>query len=209
MDLGTVADWNFGVVAYWLGILAEIVIRAPWARRRRRLGAQRPRLSRREAVLLALLWLGMFVLPLIYTLTPWLAFADYRLPGWATWLGVGLLGLALAVFWRAHADLGANWSPTVELREGQTLVTRGIYGLIRHPMYASQWLWVLAQPLLLPNWLAGWLDLVLFIPFYLLRVPPEEAMMRAAFGEAYADYTRRVPALLPRPGALGSGNGET
>ncbi len=50
------------------------------------------------------------------------------------WTGVVILLGAVFVFARAHLDLKSNWSPTLEIFEGQALVTRGIYGTIRHPM---------------------------------------------------------------------------
>jgi protein-S-isoprenylcysteine O-methyltransferase Ste14 len=53
--------------------------------------------------------------------------------------------LALLVFWRAHADLKTNWSPSLEIREKHELITNSIYSTIRHPMYASQCLFVIAS----------------------------------------------------------------
>ena len=60
-----------------------------------------------------------------HALTPWLDFADY---GWpesvaavAGGAGCALLALALWLFRRAHRDLAANWSPSLELFEGHRL----------------------------------------------------------------------------------------
>jgi protein-S-isoprenylcysteine O-methyltransferase Ste14 len=78
------------------------------------------------------------------------------------------------------------------------LVTRGIHGYIRHPMYASQWLWVIAQPLLLQNWIAGFINLLVFIPFYFLRVGAEEKLMLEQFGDHYHSYMQKVGAVFPR-----------
>lgn len=140
----------------------------------------------------------MVMLPVIYASSNWLSFADYALPSWAGWLGVILLLGALVVFWRAHVDLGLNWSPSLEIRERHELITRGIYAIIRHPMYASQWLWAIAQPLLLPNWLAGWVNLIVFMAFYFLRVRAEEQLMLDSFGDQYRTYMRNVGGVLPK-----------
>jgi protein-S-isoprenylcysteine O-methyltransferase Ste14 len=185
-------------ILYFGGILIEMAIRAPLNRRRRQQRQTDERVSTLERVLLGLLFLAMFLVPVIYAATQWLGFADYSLPAWAGWLGVALLAGALLVFWRAHADLGLNWSPSLQIREQHELVTRGIYGVIRHPMYASQFLWVLAQPLLLHNWVAGWLDLLVFVPFYFLRVGPEERMMLDTFGDRYREYMQRVGGVIPK-----------
>jgi protein-S-isoprenylcysteine O-methyltransferase Ste14 len=140
----------------------------------------------------------MLVLPIVNAATDWLDFASYKLPDWAGWMGILLIAGAIFVFWRAHADLGLNWSPTLEIREKHELVTRGIYGVIRHPMYASQWLWVIAQPLLRQNWIAGWLNLIIFIFFYFLRVKAEEQLMMEQFGDQYGAYMQKVGTIIPK-----------
>jgi protein-S-isoprenylcysteine O-methyltransferase Ste14 len=183
---------------YFVAIVIEIIIRIPLNRKRKQEKMSEQRVTQQERTLLGLLSLGMFFIPIIYGATNWLDFANYTLPAWAGWLGVLLIAGALFVFWRAHADLGLNWSPSLEIREKHELITRGIYGVIRHPMYASQWLWVLAQPLLLQNWIAGFANLLVFIPFYFLRVKAEEQMMMESFGEQYQVYMEKVGGVLPK-----------
>ena len=148
--------------------------------------------------MLTLLMLGGLVIPIIYAATNWLDFANYQLPAWAGWLGIVLVVISLFIFWRGHVDLGVNWSPTLEIREEHELITRGIYSWIRHPMYASQWILALAQPLLLHNWIAGFSNLLAFIPFYLLRVKAEEQLMLEQFGNQYRSYMQKVGAVFPK-----------
>jgi protein-S-isoprenylcysteine O-methyltransferase Ste14 len=183
---------------YFVAILIEMTIRAPLNKKRKQERMSERRVTTQEKTLLALLFVGMFFVPIIYAATDWLDFANYTLPSWAGWLGVVLLTGAVFVFWRAHADLGLNWSPTLEIREKHELITHGIYGYIRHPMYASQWLWVFAQPLLLQNWIAGFINLLVFIPFYLLRVRAEEQLMLEQFGDQYRSYMQKVGAIIPK-----------
>lgn len=185
-------------VFYFLAIIAEIVIRYPYRLSTRGNQITDDRLSSQEKWLLGLLWIGMFVLPLVYVLTPWLDFANYDLPDRTRWLGVFLMAAALAVFWKSHIDLGQNWSPTLRVRQDHDLITSGIYHFVRHPMYLSQWLWSLAQILLLPNWIAGFASLVTFLPFYFLRVSKEEQMMVDNFGQEYREYIQRTGRVLPR-----------
>ncbi len=187
-------------IAYWSAIVIEMVIRAPINKKRKQEKMSEQNVSTQEKVILFLLLIGMFILPLIYSASNWLDFANYSLPAWAGWLGVALLLGALFVFWRAHADLGLNWSPSLEIREKHELITKGIYGIIRHPMYASQWLWVIAQPLLLQNWIAGFANLLIFIPFYLLRVQAEEKMMVDTFGDEYHEYMKHTGGVMPKIG---------
>lgn len=185
-------------LVYWIGLVVETALRAPLQKAMRAAPRTDRRASLTEKVLLNSLMISMLVLPLLYSVTPWLDFANYSLPEWMGWLGVVLMACALLVFARAHADLKSNWSPTVEIFAGHTLTTNGIYGYIRHPMYASQWLWVIAQILLLQNWLAGPIGLVVWIPFYILRTRAEEKMMLETFGETYREYMKKTGGVIPK-----------
>lgn len=189
----------FGI-AFWVTIVAQIIIRTPINKKRKMEKMSEQHVTGLEKFILGLLFLGGFLLPLLYSTTSWLDFANYTLPTWAGWIGVALITAALYVFWRAHADLGLNWSPTLEIREKHELITRGIYGVIRHPMYSSQWILAIAQPLLLQNWLVGFANLIIFIPFYFLRVQAEEKMMLDSFGDEYRDYMKKTGAILPKVG---------
>jgi protein-S-isoprenylcysteine O-methyltransferase Ste14 len=187
---------------YFLGVMAEVVIRFPHELQRRRIRMTVDHVTGLERLLVGLLSVGLFFIPIIYALTSWLDGVDYRLAprarGWIGGSGAAILAGALWMFWRSHANLGSNWSPSLQLREGHTLVTGGVYRSVRHPMYASMWLWSIAQILLLQNWIAGWASLVLFVPLYVLRVPREEQMMLDQFGEAYREYMNLTGRVVPR-----------
>jgi protein-S-isoprenylcysteine O-methyltransferase Ste14 len=187
-------------IVFWGGVIAEMAIRAPISQKQRKEAKSERRVTAQENIMLGLLFLAMFFLPLFYSATTWLDFANYSLPVWAGWLGVVLILLALLVFWRSHADLGLNWSPSLEIRTEHKLITKGIFGYIRHPMYASQWIWVIAQPLLLQNWIAGFLNLLVFIAFYTLRVRAEEKMMLDTFGDEYREYMNKTGDVFPKMG---------
>jgi len=198
-------DNTFEVV--WLiGFVAGSVIRAGWTLPHRRRNKQRrildDRMTKPEWLLLCLTSLGLIIFPLLYVFTNRLDFADYALPTWASlaagWVGVPVFVIALWLLWRSHADLGRNWSPKLEIREGQTLVTQGVFRHVRHPMYTAHWLWAIAQALLLQNWIAGLAMLASFLPLYLLRVVHEEQMMLEYFGEEYRSYMNRTGRVIPR-----------
>ncbi|MEO1349760.1 MAG: protein-S-isoprenylcysteine O-methyltransferase [Cyanobacteria bacterium J06635_15] len=130
-----------------------------------------------ENSVLFLVFLGMFILPLIYIFTPLLNFANYSLPTWVNGLGIAIFAIALWLFWKSHHDFGKNWSPTLQLRENHTLITNGIYQTVRHPMYTAIWLWSIAQGLLLTNWIASLSGIITFGTLYIIRVGNEEKMM--------------------------------
>ena len=141
---------------------------------------------------------GWQIIPLVYIFSPWLDFADYNLPPWAGWIGSLMFIGALTLLWRAYADLGSNWSPKIDVLVGQALVTRGVYKTIRHPIYAGMWLWAIATPLLLHNWIAGFAFLITFTPLYFIRVPQEEQVLLEKFGRDYGEYMLHTGRVIPR-----------
>jgi protein-S-isoprenylcysteine O-methyltransferase Ste14 len=193
----TKQPWN---VVFLVGFIVYLGIRAVYKRRTKCNERAHRRWHSVDNLLLVTVISGSFVLPLLYLFSPWLAWADYRLPELAPWIGAVVMLGALWLFWRSHADLGLNWSQSLELRKGHTLIQHGVYRRTRHPMYASIWLWSLAQGLLLANWLAGWFSFVAFAVLYFVRTPREEVMMCEAFGEEYRAYMRRTGRLFPRRG---------
>ncbi|HUH97595.1 MAG TPA: protein-S-isoprenylcysteine O-methyltransferase [Anaerolineales bacterium] len=186
------------IMAFWAGTILQIIIRTPFALKARSREKTERHVSLTEDILLVLLTITAGILPLLYSLTNWLAFASYSLSAWLGWAGIFILIGSLLIFWRAHADLKANWSPSLELYEGHALITSGIYKYIRHPMYASQLVWGLAQVLLIQSWIAGPGSLLLFVPFYVLRRGAEEKMMVEHFGERYLEYMKTTGGILPK-----------
>jgi protein-S-isoprenylcysteine O-methyltransferase Ste14 len=145
-----------------------------------------------------LAFLGWQVVPLVFAFSPRLTFGNFELPEWCGWAGTFLLTFSIWLFGRAYADLGRSWSPKIDITEKQKLVTDGVYTHVRHPVYAAMWVWAIAQPLLLENWIAGFSLAACFLPLYLIRVPREEKMLLENFGEAYQAYMQRTGRILPR-----------
>ncbi len=191
-------DQNIFKIVYGIGFIMIFILRLPyfWLARSTRIVVDRRTV--RERILLALLSVGVGVLPLVYIFTPWLNFANYQLPSWAGWTGAAIFAVGLWVLWRAHAALGPYWSDSVQLRQGHQLITSGIYRHIRHPIYTFGWLLGIAQALLLWNWVVAVAGLASFALIYFLRVPREEQMMLDQFGEAYQAYMNRTGRIIPR-----------
>jgi protein-S-isoprenylcysteine O-methyltransferase Ste14 len=190
-----IQPWN---LVFLIGFIVYVTIRGMFKQRTKRNEVVVTRSDALEKVLMVLVIPGALLLPVVYIFTPWLDFADYRLPPWAPWCGVVLMAISLCLFWRSHADLGQNWSVTLELRKDHQLITHGVYRWVRHPMYTSIWLWCSAQGLMLENWLAGWYAGAAFALMYFVRTPREERMMCEAFGDEYRDYMFQTGRLFPR-----------
>jgi len=186
-----------GKIFWLLGVIAWCAIRYAPYRRSKRTKTAVERDRNREWVLLAISFVGMFLLPFIFVVADQPRFANYSATSPQIIVGALVCAFAMLVFYRTHKELGRNWSATLEVREGHVLVTTGIYRSLRHPMYAGYWLWMISQALLLANWVAGLAGLVAFGLHYFLRIGHEEQMLRERFGDAYADYAARTNRIIP------------
>jgi protein-S-isoprenylcysteine O-methyltransferase Ste14 len=74
------------------------------------------------------------------------------------------------------------------------LLTTGIYGVVRHPMYMYLLAAVVVRPALSLD-LGVWF--VCAVAFLLVALPLEEEKLIAIFGDAYREYRRRTPAFVP------------
>jgi len=103
----------------------------------------------------------------------------------------------LWLFYRSHADLGANWSITLEVLEKHRLVTQGVYRRVRHPMYTALLLYSVGQALVLPNYVVGLSSVLTMALLVALRIGPEERMMIEEFGTDYKEYMSLTKRLVP------------
>ena len=176
-------------------IIAMIAIRAPHGQRNRTVRIAKDRKGRLEVALLVLAMIG-FSMPIIWIASPVLSFAEYPLRPLPLAVGIVCFVVGLWLFQRSHADLGTNWSITLQVREDHRLVSHGVYRRVRHPMYAALFLYSVGQLLALPNWLAGPSYLVTFGILFALRVRAEEGMMLEEFGAGYAAYMAGTKRLM-------------
>lgn len=184
-------------LAWGAGIVGWYVIRYPHQRRSRKTPIASRRERMREYVLLAISFVGLFIVPVIYVTTGEPRVAGYPFHPLLAWVGILVFASALVLFHRTHRDLGRFWSVTLEIRQTHQLVTTGVYRHVRHPMYAAFFLWAIAQALLLPNWVAGLAGLLGFGTLFVFRVRREEQMMEATFGDAYRAYAAHTWRVVP------------
>ena len=92
--------------------------------------------------------------------------------------------------------LGRRFSGLVAIQPGHTLVTDGVYGVIRHPSYLGLLVNALGWALAFRSGV-GLLLTAAAIPPLLARIRAEERLLRAHFGDEYDAYCSRTSRLLP------------
>jgi len=112
------------------------------------------------------------------------------------WLGLVLYAPGgLLRMWPMFV-LGRRFSGLVAIQPGHTLVTDGVYGIIRHPSYLGLLVNALGWGLVFRS-LVGVLLMLLTIPLIIARINAEEALLRSQFGAAYDAYRARTARLIP------------
>lgn len=191
-----IAEW------IWLiGGIAWFVIRFPHQRRARKVKVDRSVGGQRDQILLMCSLSGLAIIPLLYfvlsrTMSEGVI-ADYPFHPLQGWIGLVLMLAALWLFYLTHAQLGRNWSVTLDTRKQHKLVDTGVYAQVRHPMYSAFWLLAFAQAALLANWVAGLAGIVGWGILFFLRVGREEQLMIDTFGDEYRTYMRRTARVFP------------
>jgi protein-S-isoprenylcysteine O-methyltransferase Ste14 len=182
----------------WLaGLVAWYVIRFPYERKAKKTAVRKSLRDSRERLILLVGFAGLLFVPVVYLATGFPQAAERPFSSLVAWAGIICLIAALWVFFRSHAELGRNWSISLELRGNHRLVRTGIYRFVRHPMYSSFFLLGLAQCLLLPNWVGGGAGLVGAAVLYAFRVQREEKMMMENFADEYRLYMQQTKRLVP------------
>ena len=81
-------------------------------------------------------------------------------------------------------------SRVVEVQENQKVVSTGLYGIVRHPMYAATVLLFTMMPIVLGSWIA--LIFMIPLPFILAkRIENEEEVLKAGL-DGYDEYMKKV-----------------
>jgi len=112
------------------------------------------------------------------------------------WLGVALFAAGgLLRIWPVFV-LGRRFSGLVAIQPGHSLVTSGVYGIIRHPSYLGLLVNSLGWALAFRSGV-GILLTALLIPPLLARLHAEERLLRTQFGDEYDAYRSRTSRLIP------------
>jgi len=106
---------------------------------------------------------------------------------------VAAASIVFLLSYRLYAEVlreNAYLSRTIEVQEGQKVIDTGLYGVVRHPMYAVTIFLFLSMPLILGS-LPSFVLFLAYPAIIARRIRNEEQVLAAGL-EGYADYTRRV-----------------
>lgn len=185
-SFGYLNGWLFLGLLFIPMLLLGVVLlwKAPDLLRKRLDAKEEEKTQKGVVAISALLFVAGFVV----------AGLDFRF-GWSKmpWWVVLVASVVLLVSYALYAEVmreNAYLSRTIEVQENQKVVDTGLYGIVRHPMYAvTLWLF-LAIPLVLGSW---W-SLLCFAPYVVVivvRIHNEEKVLEAGL-DGYSEYKKRV-----------------
>jgi len=144
--------------------------------------------------LVAQLWvIGSF----IYIFYPSaMAWTRFPIPAWIRWSGVIITVVGMALEFSTQLNLGKNYSTTLHISEGQSLVTSGPYRYVRHPMYTALIMVGVGIGILSTSWyfLIPFIATGIVIAF---RIRREEEAMIEKFGDEYIQYAQVTGRFFP------------
>jgi protein-S-isoprenylcysteine O-methyltransferase Ste14 len=178
---------NDGFRVLWTLLVAVWIVGATTAKRTVRRETARERVV--YAVLMALAFVLLFQ-------SWYLGPAKYRLAWGISFCGLILTGTGLAFAIWARFTLGRNWSGRVTIKQDHSLIRKGPYRLVRHPIYSGVLFAMVGTAIGYgrPLSLAG--IPIAFVAFW-QKARIEEQFMREQFGGQYVQYQREVRAFIP------------
>ena len=141
-------------------------------------------------VLAALIWSVMHYAPNRY-----LSFSLFHI-AWLRMAGSILLIAATVFTLWSRWVLGKMWATNAAVKKEHKLVTRGPYGITRHPIYTGVLGMILGSAMSLDQGVI-FLGFIMVLLFFMNRIRNEEQLMEMTFGEQYNRYRKRVPQLVP------------
>lgn len=115
--------------------------------------------------------------------------------GWCVlpWWVVAVASVVFLFAYALYAEVlreNAYLSRTIEVQENQQVISTGLYGIVRHPMYAATLLLFSVMPLVLASPIS-FLIMLLYIPIIHIRIKNEEKVLTEGL-KGYAEYKEKV-----------------
>jgi protein-S-isoprenylcysteine O-methyltransferase Ste14 len=185
----TAAAIFFVVYALWL--FSELVVGGIIPRSRRR-GAPIRYEDKSSRPLIALSTLLSLTIAFLFASS-----GIASLPSGAFYLGIGLMITGILLRQWSIAVLGRYFSRTVGVQEGQAVVDRGPYRLVRHPAYTGSLLTIVGLGFVLQSWGAVLVLIAFFGVAFGYRIHVEGGVLASKLGDEYIAYAKRTKRLIP------------
>jgi protein-S-isoprenylcysteine O-methyltransferase Ste14 len=189
---GWIVTWPTRLLALiWLAWVVSWVVAAFWSGRTKAHVPTWDSWVYRLPILIG----AIFLMPLTARLFD--AVPLYRVGNLGTYVLALVTVLGISFTWWARIHLGRFWSNAITHKEDHRIIDTGPYGMVRHPIYTGLIVGILATGLAVGTWTA--ILGALFVSFgEWQKARMEEGFLSVELGqEAYRNYSRRVPMIVP------------
>jgi len=207
VGMGALVFGPAGTIAYWRGWLyfavvigasayttLDLIRRDPALLERRLRGGPTAEREPAQRVIMAIAsvsFIGSLVVPALGWRFGWSV-----VPAWLSLTGDLLVATGFAGILRVYRE-NTYTAATVQVAEGQSVISTGPYAVVRHPMYAFALLYLAGTPLALGSYV-GFLPILVFVPVLVWRLVDEERLLARDL-RGYDAYLQQVRyRLVPR-----------
>lgn len=110
---------------------------------------------------------------------------------------ISLAGLIVRCLVAGYVPKGTS-GRNVERQVAESLNTKGMYSIVRNPLYLGNYLLVLGVLLFTQVWWFVIIGSIVFWRYYERIIYTEEEFLREKFGEAFVAWSQKTPMALPR-----------
>lgn len=185
-------SWGYWQAWLFLGLLfvpmtcvaTWLLVREPELLAKRLSSKEQEKAQRQVVALSALMFVAGFLLAGFDQRYGW-----SEMPAWV----VAVAAVVMLCGYGLYAEVmreNAFLSRTVEVQENQKVISTGLYGIVRHPMYAATLVLYLAMPIVLGSWVAQ----IPFLAYPLIiarRIRNEEQVLEEGLA-GYCEYEQQV-----------------
>jgi protein-S-isoprenylcysteine O-methyltransferase Ste14 len=189
-----------GTFHYWQGwayVLTWIIVGTAYTvyvarhdpallQRRREAGVSHEK-ERAQKIIIVFLYVAFIALLVLPPLD--VRFGWSSVPWYVSVFGDVLIAVSFYIFYLV-SKVNTYAAANVRVEEGQTVISTGVYGFVRHPMYFGALILLIGTPLALGSW---WSLLLfpLFLPILYFRIANEEKVLARDL-QGYTEYMRKV-----------------
>ena len=189
LPAGTLSYWQgwllMGILFIPMFIAGLILMKKNPDLLKKRLNAREEEKEQKQVILFSgLMFFAAFVLAGLNFRFRW-----FVMPDWAVWLGAAVFLISYALYAEVLRE-NTYLSRTIEVQEEQKVIDTGLYGIVRHPMYAATLLLFLSMPVVLAS-PVSFLVMLLYLPIISKRMKNEEEVLRQGL-KGYEEYMQKV-----------------
>ncbi len=115
-----------------------------------------------------------------------------------SYIGIGIYVIGAIITLTSRVQLGRYGSGVISIEDEHHLITSGIYGYIRNPLYLGALIGRIGLVMSFRGYVSGFLVFLSYFLVFRKRIQIEEQMLISEFGDEYLSYMKNTKRLIPK-----------